>query len=87
MVILDSPVISIDSMVKIIEIMKSKFVCLVESKLLEQTVYYTAFFCNTNMGKQKVPVMINAYDVINNKTFQYEKIIKYKFNKDYKEIK
>jgi len=88
MVLLDSPVVSIDSMAKIIEIMKSKFICQIEAKISGNTVYYTGFFCYIHIGKQKVPVMITSYDVIiNNKTFQNEKIIKFKFEKDYREIK
>ena len=87
MVILDNPIISIDSMAKIIKIMKSEYVCLVQTKISEKFINYTAFFCNINMGIQKVPVMITSYDVINNKTFQYEKIIKFKINQNYKEIK
>ena len=86
MVILDSPIISLDSTAKIIEIMKSKYVCQIQVQISGNPLY-TGFFCYIHMGKIKVPVMITSLPVINNESFRNEKIIKFKFDKDYKEIK
>ena len=46
MVILDSPIISLDSTAKIIEIMKSKYVCQIQVQISESPLYnlYTGFF-------------------------------------------
>ena len=81
MVILDSPIISLDSTAKIIEIMKSKYVCQIQVQISGNPLY-TGFFCYIHIGKIKVPVMITSLPVINNESFRNEKIIKFKFDKD-----